>query len=390
MASAENTRPYIRKRMKVLISGGHLTPALAVIDYAREHFPEDQFVFAGRLYSQPKLKQRSWEKQEVSKRDVPFVAFHSPKLDGQPPWRLPLTLINLMGAVGRARQLLTQYKPDIFVSFGGFLGLPLAIAAKTLGIPVLTHEQTRTGGVANQWIARFADVVAISFPESKKYFPSQKVQLTGNPLRTSLFIKHTPEPEWLTSPHPSKPLLYVTGGNQGSQCINILVQEALPQILEDWWVIHQCGSPTNLMNYKKSLEKTRSKLPRSLQDDYYIREWVTERELAWIYQHAGGVLTRSGANTVSELVAAALPAVFIPLPQAHHDEQRLNAEAVVEAGAGLLLPQKEASVETLVETLKTFKKKMRTMQRHAEALQDNLPADPTTQLYQLIQQLAHK
>jgi len=376
--------------MKVFISGGHLTPALAIIDYAQKHFPQDEFVFAGRLYSQPKLKQRSWEKQEVAKRNVTFVPFNSPKLDGQPPWMLPVMLVDLLRSVLKSRQVLAHYKPDVFFSFGGFMALPLAIAAKTLGIPVITHEQTRTGGVANQWIAKFADIVAISFPESGKYFPAKKIEVTGNPLRSLLFATHPPEPSWLTSPLPSKPLLYITGGNQGSQCINILVQEALPQILEDWWVIHQCGSKTSIMNYKKSLEKSRTSLSRQLREDYFIREWITEAELAWIYQHSTGGLARSGANTVSEFTAVALPAVYIPLPQAHLDEQRLNAEAVVEQGAGIVLHQKDASAQTLVESLKLLKKKARTMKRRAVEFKETLPPNPTAQLYQLAQQLANR
>ncbi|MBW7956208.1 UDP-N-acetylglucosamine--N-acetylmuramyl-(pentapeptide) pyrophosphoryl-undecaprenol N-acetylglucosamine transferase [Patescibacteria group bacterium] len=374
--------------MKVLISGGHLTPALAVIDYARQHFPDDQFIFAGRIYSQPTLKQRSWEKQEVSKRGVTFVPFNAPKLDGQPVWKLPLTFIDLLAAIHRSRQLLAKYKPDLFFSFGGFLGLPFAIAAKTMGIPVLTHEQTRTGGVANQWISKFATAVAISFPESEKYFPAKKVRFTGNPLRQSLFTAKPKTPAWLPSAMPTKPLLYITGGNQGSQCINILVQEALPSLLEDWWIIHQCGSPTNLMNYKKSLEKTRSNLPIAQQHLYFVREWVTEEELSWIYQHASSVLTRSGANTVSELIAVGLPALFIPLPQAHHDEQRLNAEVMADAGAGLILSQREASAETLIDALKIMKKKHKALKRHAVSLQEAIPENPTAKLYELAQSVA--
>lgn len=376
--------------MKVLVTGGHLTPALAVIDYAQKHSSDDAFVFVGRLYSQPTLKQRSWEKQEVTKRGIPFVPFSAPKLDGQPFWKLPIKFVDLFTSVLRGRQLIGKYRPDIILTFGGFLGLPIAIAAKTMGVPVLTHEQTRTSGVANQWIAKFADAVAVSFPESEKYFPAGKVYRTGNPLRPSLFVKTTQPPQWLPSAKPDKPLLYITGGNQGSQFINILVQETLPQILEDWWVIHQCGSPTNLMNYKKTLEKSRSKLPIPLQHNYFVREWIAEEELAWIYQNASGVLTRSGANTVSELMAAGLPGLFIPLPQSHKDEQRLNAEAMVDANAGILLLQKDASQATLVETLKVFKKKLRTFTRNARALQESLPADTTAELCKLAHQVAGK
>jgi UDP-N-acetylglucosamine--N-acetylmuramyl-(pentapeptide) pyrophosphoryl-undecaprenol N-acetylglucosamine transferase len=100
-------------------------------------------------------------------------------------------------------------------------------------------------------------------------------------------------------------------------------------------------------------------------------------------------LTRSGANTVSELAAVALPAVYIPLPQAHNDEQRLNAEAVVNQGAGLLLLQKDASVDTVIDAVSTLKKKARSMKRHAEAAQNVSPINATTKLYELVQELAN-
>lgn len=372
--------------MKVCISGGHLTPALAVIDYAQARGTGDTFVFAGRLYSQPKLKQRSWEKQEVSKRGVTFVPFSAPKLDGQPWWHLPVVGLKMLRAVWRAYALLGKHKPDVFLSFGGFLAVPLAIAARLRGIPVVTHEQTRVVGVANAWVGKLSHTVAISFPESKQFFPSHNVQLTGNPLRTQLLNTSAKKPSWLPDTLPSKPLLYVTGGNQGSQCINVLVQEGLEALLTDWWVIHQCGSPTTVMNYKKSLEKAQSRLPSALKSDYIIREWVTEEELGWIYAHADGALSRSGANTVTEFMAVGLPAVFIPLPQAHQDEQLLNAQAMADSHAAMILLQKDASVSTLLETLRQLKRKLRSYGRQAKELKDSLPANPTEQLYQIMQQ----
>jgi UDP-N-acetylglucosamine--N-acetylmuramyl-(pentapeptide) pyrophosphoryl-undecaprenol N-acetylglucosamine transferase len=371
--------------MKVILSGGHLTPALAVIDYAKKHHPSDEFVFAGRLYSQPSLKQRSWEEQEVTKRSVPFVAFDAPKLDGSAIWKTPLVAVQMLRSIWRAYQLIGKHQPDVFLSFGGFLALPLAVAARLRGIPVVTHEQTRAVGVANLWVSKFAQKVAVSFPETQKFLSAAKTTVTGNPLRAQLLEDPKHPPEWIPAILPDKPLLYITGGNQGSQCINVLVQEGLPELLKEWWVIHQCGSPTTVMNYKKSLEKARTKLPTELQHHYFIREWVTETELSWIYQHADGALSRSGANTVTEFMTVGLPAVFIPLPQAHQDEQLLNAEAMADTQAALILVQKEASVQTLVETLSSLRRKLKHMTRQAKLLQETLPTDPTAKLYQLLE-----
>ena len=376
--------------MKVILSGGHLTPALAVIDYAKKHHPSDEFVFAGRLYSQPSLKQRSWEEQEVTKRGVPFVPFDAPKLDESALWNTPLTAVRMLRSIWGAYQLIGKYQPDIFLSFGGFLALPLAVAARLRGIPVVTHEQTRAVGVANLWVSKFAQKVAVSFPETQRFFPAAKTTVTGNPLRAQLLEEPEHSPEWIPARLPNKPLLYITGGNQGSQCINVLVQEGLPEILNEWWVIHQCGSPTTVMNYKKSLEKARAKLPAELHPQYIVREWITETELSWIYKHADGALSRSGANTVTEFMMVGLPAVFIPLPQAHQDEQLLNAEAMANTQSALLLVQKEASVETLLTTLSTLRRKLKHMTRQAKLLQEALPTDPTAKLYQLLQHVITK
>lgn len=371
-----------------MISGGHLTPALAVMDYAKAHGNDDKVVFLGRVYSQPALKQRSWEKPEVTKRGATFVTYDAPKLDGQPFWKYPVVALQMLKAIWRAYRLLRKHKPDVFVSFGGFLAVPVAIAASFAGVPVFTHEQTRTGGAANAMVGKFAQVIAISFPETKEFFAKDKVYVTGNPLRQQLFEKNLKQPSWLAKHLSTKPLLYITGGNQGSQAINVLVQEGLSEILQDWWVIHQCGSPTTVMNYKKSLEKARTNLPAEIQENYYIREWVTDDELGWIYQHCDGLLSRSGANTVTECMALGKPAVFIPLPQAHLDEQRKNAEVMSEANAAMILLQKDASTETLVKTLKSFRRKLKSMTQNAEELKDTLPAEPNRAVYELIHALA--
>lgn len=373
--------------MKVVISGGHLTPALAIIDYARQHYPQDEFLFAGRLYSQPTLRQRSWEKQEVSQRGVKFLPFNAPKLSG-PWWQLPLVAVDFLSATWRSYQLLRRYRPDLFLSFGGYLAVPFALAARLQGIPVLTHEQTRVVGVANQWIIRLADAVAISFPETAKKLRHRWVEVTGNPLRPALLLPHSAQPEWLPQQLPAKPLLYITGGNQGSQCINVLVQQALPQLLKDWWIIHQCGSATTVMNYKRSLEKTKVSLPVNIQTHYYVREWVSDQELGWIYRQSAAVLSRAGANTVSELITMGRPALLIPLPQAHDDEQLRNAELMADAQAALILPQRDASAQSLVSKLNQVRKKIHAMQRQAVLLQDQLPTNAAQRLYLLARQVA--
>ncbi len=375
--------------MKILISGGHLTPALSLIDFVLEH-KNDQLIFVGRKYSQTALQQHSVEQAELEKRGLPFIEFDSGKFDLTQPYLLPLQMIKFLKSFFTARSILSQKKPDIFVSFGGYLAVPLALAAWTLGIPVVTHEQTAAPGFANRCIAHFAKKIAISFPETAKDFPSKKVILTGNPLRQQLWVKNTTKPEWIMKPS-QRPLLYVTGGSQGSQTINQTIQEILPQLLQEWDVIHQCGKPNSVMNYKEQLELAKSKLAVSQQAQYVIREeWISEDDLAWIYQHAWGIISRAGANTVQEIIKAAVPTILIPLAHAHHDEQTKNASLLTRNQAALLLTQKELNAESLLNKLNTLKKDHELLRVNLEKMSRQVPLHADEVLYDVIVEAGHE
>lgn len=339
--------------MKIMISGGHLTPALAFIDYAQKQ-QNVELVFIGREFSQMKTKQPSVEHQEVTKRGVKFIPFHSGKLHQPNFFDFLRQLIAFFQGLGTAHQIIRSERPDLFLSFGGYLAVPIALTAKMHGIPVVTHEQTRAAGVANRLIALFATKVAISYPESQADFPSSKTVLTGNPIRPVL-MQTTKRPEWLPAKLP-KPLLYITGGSQGSELINRLTSKLLPQLTQEWVVIHQCGKTSATMNAANMLNEHRSALPPQQQTNYFIREWVSEEELAWIYHHVQLIISRAGGNTVQEITFIAKPAIFIPLAFAHRDEQRKNAESLVQTGSAMMLLQQDATPENLLALIQTCQK----------------------------------
>ncbi len=370
--------------MKVLISGGHLTPALALIDYAQTLPAKDEFVFVGRNFSQTELKQQSQEKEEVSRRGVAFVEFGAGKV---PSSFRPLLLvkqgIQFGSSLVRARQILKQEQPDVFLSFGGYLAVPLAIAAFTLGIPIITHEQTRVAGVANQFIARLAKKIAVSYPDSLTLFSQNKTILTGNPLRSKIIETRGKVPSWLKQ-SPTKPMLYITGGNQGSQIINVMVAQVLSELTKDWFVIHQCGNPTVVMDYQKTLERAHYQLSPEQQKNYVVREWLTENELAWVYRKTSLVVSRAGANTIQELMALAKPAILIPLLHAPQDEQSKNAEVMASVGSAIILPQKDLTPQSLLASITRAKKKLGSLNLHAEVAQSTVKLDGDKELYNLV------
>lgn len=370
---------------RILISGGHLTPALALIDYLKESQIADvEIIFAGRLYSQDIDKQIAQEKTEVEKRGIKFKSFNAPR----PATNFVEKLLigpKFIGSFFSACKMLLSVRPKVFVSFGGYLAVPIGVAAWMLGIPLVTHEQTVSAGQANLFLAKFAKIVAVSHKESLKYFPKDKVVITGNPIRPDLINAKPERPDWSKDLNTQKPTLLVTGGNQGSYILNTTISQILPKIIHTWNIIHACGNPTNSINYTHELEKIKQTLHAGHRNNYIIKEWLTTSELAWVYNIADGAISRAGANTVQEIAFAQIPTIFVPLPFAKGNEQLLNAKMLTDTGAAILLEQKNLSAETLIEKIGQLKKLQKSMRRKLEAHKPN--TNGAAKLWNLIQPL---
>lgn len=369
--------------MKILLSGGHLTPALAFIDYTHRHQTGDTLVFIGRAYSQEKLQQKSQEMKEVTARGVEFELLGAPRLQYLGPleilklgWR---SFSSIFAAIG----LFRKHQPDVFLSFGGYMAVPLAIAAFMLRIPIVTHEQTQTAGFANTLISRLATKIAVAYPAAQSLFPKHKTVVTGNLLRPALISPADRSPSWIGS--VPLPLLYVTGGNQGSEILNTTIMQALPQLTRSWFVIHQCGNPTLARNYLQELEAARSKLSVRAQKMFVIREWISDIELGWIYKHADCVIARAGANTVHELTALAIPSILVPLPFSHRDEQTINAKIIADQNGAILLPQKELNPHSLLINLEKVQKAGKSMRHALKGMHIEKNGDEL--LYQVVKQV---
>ncbi|GIK83803.1 MAG: UDP-N-acetylglucosamine--N-acetylmuramyl-(pentapeptide) pyrophosphoryl-undecaprenol N-acetylglucosamine transferase [Patescibacteria group bacterium] len=351
--------------MKLLISGGHLTPALAFIEYIQKEHPSDEIIFIGRLYSKKNKQQISQEKTEIEKLGVRFIPFTSVKLTQNTLLAKIISIPSLLLKAVKTTTLIAKEKPDIFVSFGGYLAIPVAIACWIMRVPVVTHEQTRTAGIANTIISKFANKIAISYKESETYFPKSRTVLTGNLIRQAVLQTSKVLPEWMQK-KPTKPLLYITGGSQGSEIINRTVSQILKPLLKNWVVIHQCGKPSGTTSYLKELTAAKNQLSQANQENYYIREWITKDELAWIYSNAEGVISRSGANTTEEIALNKIPAVLIPLPFSHNDEQLKNAQALSNNKQAILLEQKNLTPEVLLEATDLIQKYHRKFSRNLQ------------------------
>lgn len=370
--------------MRILLSGAHLTPALAMIDFIQQNHPEHQLVFVGRLYSQETLNQKAIEKTEVEKRGIKFIPFAASKFTSTSLWNRFNAFCSFPHTVTLAKQILLREKIELFLSFGSYLAVPFAIAAKNLKIPVVTHEQTVMMGKANQFIVALADKVAISHEATRNYSRRKDLILTGNPVRSKIFAKNLARPKWL--PITCKNLILVMGGNQGSFAINDLIKANLPTLLKKYCIVHQCGRANKIRDSYQELSVLRQQLPKVLQSQYFVQEWIEEEDLFWLYQHAQFAISRSGANAVLELSLASLPAILIPLPSAKQNEQLANAQAMQQLNGALILQQAKLTNNTFLDSLAYLDKNYRQM-RLALAKQQ-LYQNASAKLYQVLMDAA--
>lgn len=366
--------------MRILLSGAHLTPALAMIDFIQASHSEHELFFVGRLFSQEKLGQKAVEKEEVEKRKVKFIPFSASKFVNYSFLAKIGTFLSFPRTVAEARKILINENIELFLSFGSYLAVPFALAAKSLGIPVVTHEQTVVMGKANQFISTIADKVAVSYQETGRYCKRKDLVVTGNPVRNRLFAKDLKRPEWL--PKEAKNILLIMGGNQGSFVINDLIKTNLEKLLTNYCVIHQCGRANKIKNSFKELNEFKKTLSKELKENYFIKEWIDGEDLFWIYQHAKFAISRSGANAVLELSLAPLPAILIPLAHTYQDEQLANALVMQKVNGALVLQQKHLNSITLLDSIAHLEKNYKEMR--LSLAKNQFYQDASAKLYKLL------
>ena len=341
--------------MKLLITGGHVTPALAVIDELKKR-NDIQVVFVGRRYSSERSREETLEYKEIKNRNIPFVHLKTGRLTRVFSIKSVANLFRVPMGFFNAYRVLRKYRPDRILSFGGYIALPITIAGAFLRIPIYTHEQTIHPGLANKVISRFAKRIFLSFEESKKYFKRKKVIVTGNPIRTQAL--HVINKPFTVS--KSVPVIYVTGGSLGSHAINSLIEEILPELVDQYLVIHQTGNVKEFKDFER-LTKAKSKLSNAFQKRYIVQQHFTSEDIGYIYSVTDLVIGRAGANTFFELLALQKPAIFIPLPWSAHQEQQKQGELFKKWGVGEVFDQTGKSKELLqlidsfMNSLETYK-----------------------------------
>ena len=248
-------------------------------------------------------------------------------------------------ALWQSRRILKKFDPDVVVGVGGYASGPVVLAAWLMRIPTAVQEQNALPGFTNKFLGRIADAVFISFEESRKSFPPRRTHLLGNPIRRAFLDNylHTKSPGERLS-------LFVTGGSQGAHALNLRVAEALeilaPSIGTRLRVQHQTGvkdQPGIAARYDRLRAQGLEAEAVAFIDD-----------MPRAYGGADLLICRAGATTIAELTVCKKPALLVPFPFAADDHQTINAHSLVDAGAALLLPEKELTGEKLAEQIRAL------------------------------------
>jgi UDP-N-acetylglucosamine--N-acetylmuramyl-(pentapeptide) pyrophosphoryl-undecaprenol N-acetylglucosamine transferase len=324
-------------------TGGHTSPGLAVATLLRERGIGHAWIGS----------HDGLEARRAVEEGIPYFAIPTGKLRRYWSWRNVSDLtVNVPFGVLRARGVLRRLRPRVVLATGGFVALPVVVAAALARVPVVVHEQTAVPGLANRIAARVARRIAVTFEASGRHFPSERVVLTGNPLRPDLRAGSRADAISRFGLDPALPLVYVTGGAQGARAINRAIGEIVGQLLGHAQVIHQSGDSAATGD-RAWLEARRRTLPPALAQRYTVLPWVGG-ELAAIYATAALVVARAGAGTVNECCHLGLAALYIPLPGASGDEQTANARLVGRAGGCAILPQATLTPDLLLERIRSL------------------------------------
>ncbi|WP_294558258.1 undecaprenyldiphospho-muramoylpentapeptide beta-N-acetylglucosaminyltransferase [uncultured Mailhella sp.] len=304
-------------------TGGHIFPALAVIEALRKKHPDVEVLFVGGLYGP--------EKDLASRAGVPFRGLPVRGFLGRGFKALSAGAAMLAG-VWKALFIVRSFRPDAVMGFGGYAAFASVFAARLLGRPCALHEQNAIPGAANKILGRMVKRICLSWPQSRQEpsFPEERCVLTGNPIRAGIAALGEQARE--NGMH-----LLVMGGSQGARAINNMVISMLPALREAGvHIVHQTGEGEYESVRLGYLEAGFS--PE--ETDAIVRPFI--HDMAEVYASSSLALCRAGATSLAELAATGTPSVLIPFPFAAHDHQTGNARAMQDAGGGILLPQKDA------------------------------------------------
>lgn len=320
------------KHKKIVLTGGgtsgHVTPNIALIKRLKQDLWQCFYIGSNT----------GIEKKITTAKNIKFYGIASGKLRRYFSWQNFIDPFKILFGILQAFILLLRLKPNIVFSKGGFVAFPVVFAAWLLRIPVIAHESDLTPGLATKLSVPFARYICLTFAKAKEYFKSSaKLKVTGTPIRESLLTGDSSKGQDLCGFSVSKPNLMIIGGGSGAMAINKVIHQSLDELLKNFNIVHLCG-----------LGKVDTSI---IKNGYKQFDYVTD-EMPHLFAMADLILSRSGANSVYEILALAKPHIFIPLPlSASRGDQIHNANYFKKLGISLVIDESQLTKNSLLQAI---------------------------------------
>ncbi len=335
--------------MNVILSGGgtggHIYPALAVAEAIRQKYPDSRLVYVGNV--------DGMEHELAKEAGYEFIPVSVAGFKGRGPLQMLQMLYKNWRGLAEAKALLRQFHPDLVIGTGGYACGPLLLEATRLHIPTLLHEQNAIMGKTNKILSRHVNKICLTFPIANlPDVVSAKCELTGLPVRRAILETDTAAARQHLDLAVDKPVLVVTGGSQGARHINQAMAELWPELLAAGvQIVHITGE--KLFDETAQLAR-RNGLPvdpktQQAQNGFLLLPYLHHMEYA--LAAADLVISRAGASFLAEVMALGRAAILVPYPYAAGNHQVYNAQALVEAGAALLIEDAALSAQSLRQAL---------------------------------------
>jgi len=349
--------------MKILLTGGGtlgaVSPLLAIRDELQKRVSGTRFIWIGT--------EQGLEKEIIEREGINYYAISSGKLRRYFSWQNFLDPFRIIRGVFQAYKIIKEFDPEIILSAGGFVGVPVVIASWLQARKSIIHQQDLQAGLANLLVARFATIVTVSFKESLADFPKGKTALLGNPVREMILSGNREKAKEKFGFNDNLPVLLVMGGSLGAESINQLMEKSFSELTQFCQIIHVSGKEY------KPLEIT--------QNNYKVIPFLHYEELADAYALAEIIVCRAGLSTISELSAIGKPIVLIPIP---NNQQVKNADYLVKAKAAMALDQNKTKPAEFVRLVRELIDNEAERKDLAENIRKIMPSNPREMYGELI------
>ncbi len=362
--------------MRVVVSGGgtggHIYPALALINEIKKHHSDVEFLYIGT--------DNGLEHNIVKRANIPFKSVEISGFKRKLSLENVKTITRFLKAVSLSKRYLREFQADVVIGTGGYVCGPVVYAASKMKIPTVIHEQNSLPGITNKFLSRYVDKVAICFEEARKYFPDNKVVLTGNPRASEVMGQNGEKGRQSLGLDIEKKSVLIFGGSRGAKAINDAVLQMIP-LLEDkpYQVVYVTGE----VHYDKVIQELNTLNQTS---HVIIKPFI--HNMPEVLAAVDLIVSRAGATSLAEITALGLPSILIPSPYVTANHQEVNARSLSDHDAAIMVKENELNSKmllSLIDDLLLNENKLIEMKKASKNL--GIP-DASSRLYKVLKEIS--